>query len=374
MTQELIRLAKPTFDECESDAISRVLESGWVIQGPQVAGFEEEVAELHWVEHAVAVSSGTAALHVAYLALGLGPSDLIFVPSFAWPSAANMALAIGAIPVLVDVDPSTYNLDPDSLRSALDLVRLHKMGVPRAVVVVHQFGLAASLEPICAIARTAGMIVIEDAACALGARHRGKPVGADGEVTILSFHPRKAVTTGEGGMILTNDEEIAERCRALRNHGQITGPKRDITIVGFNYRMSDIQAAIGRCQLQKLATILSRRRLLAKLYSEELSNCELIALPHMSEEHTWQTYMVVLDKGIDREAIVHALHAVGIESGPGSLSAHCMTLHSGSKRLWASGMPASERLNEQGLALPLHSGLSEKDVLFVAKEFRRLVE
>ena len=374
MTSIQIPLAKPAFDEREVEAVRRVLESGWVIQGPQVAGFEEDVAALHQVEHAIAVSSGTAALHVAYLALELGKPDAIFVPSFAWPSAANMALAIGAVPILVDVDPSTYNLSPDSLQAALDLVRLHKMGVPRAVVVVHQFGLAASLEPICAIARTAGMIVIEDAACALGATRRGIPVGADGEVTVLSFHPRKAVTTGEGGMILTNDAEIAERCRSLRNHGQTMGSKRDIEMVGFNYRMSDIAAAIGRCQLQKLATILSRRRLLAKLYSEELSNCELIALPHMSEEHTWQTYMVVLDKGIDREAIVHALHAVGIESGPGSLSAHCMTLHSGSRRLWASGMPASERLNQQGLALPLHGGLSEEDVLFVASKLRKLVE
>ncbi len=215
-----IPLSRPFFDEQEAEAVRRVLASGWVVQGPEVAAFEAAIAQLHQARHCVAVSSGTAALHVAYLALGIGPGDAVFIPSFAWPSAANMAKLVGATPVFVDVLPDTYNLDPEDLARRIEDCRQRGWGKPRAVVPVHEFGLAADMDAVLSVAARYSLEVIEDAACALGATYHGKPVGTLGKLGIFSFHPRKSITTGEGGAIVTNDDELAERCRQWRNHGQ----------------------------------------------------------------------------------------------------------------------------------------------------------
>jgi dTDP-4-amino-4,6-dideoxygalactose transaminase len=209
MTKIRIPLAKPSFDERELEAVRRVLSSGWVVQGPEVEAFESAIAEMHNARQCIAVSSGTAALHVCYLTLGIGPGDLVFIPSFAWPSAANMAMAVGARPVFVDVLPDTYNIDPADLRKRIQECIEYKWGTPRAIVPVHEFGLAADIDAVLQIAEEYGMELIEDAACALGASYKGKPVGTFGKMGIFSFHPRKAITTGEGGAIVTNDDSLA---------------------------------------------------------------------------------------------------------------------------------------------------------------------
>jgi len=350
-----IPLARPDFDEREVEAVRRVLESGWVVQGPEVEAFEQAIARLHEARHCIAVSSGTAALHICYLALRVGPGDAVFLPSFAWPSAANMAMAVGARPVFVDVLPRTYNIDPADLRLRIEQCIERRWAKPRAVVPVHQFGLAVDMDSVLEIAAEHQLDVIEDAACALGATYHGRPVGTFGKLGIFSFHPRKAITTGEGGAIVTNDDQLALACRRWRNHGQeITNGQRDFVLPGMNYRMTEIQAAIGRVQLRKFPEILKHRRQLATVYLDQLADCSAFCLPEASEGNTWQTFMVVLADGLDRGAVIARLAAEGIEVGPGSVAGHYGSWcgeRLGSKQC---DLPIAAFLHTHGLALPLH--------------------
>jgi len=362
MTSIRIPLAKPAFDEREVKAVQRVLASGWVIQGPEVETFENALADMHKVRHCIAVSSGTAALHICYLTLGIGPGDAIFISSFAWPSAANMAMVVGARPVFVDVLPDTYNMDPNDLRLRIQKCIDQGWGAPRAVVPVHEFGLVAEMDPILQVAKDYEMEVIEDAACALGATYHDKHVGTIGKIGILSFHPRKAITTGEGGAIITNDNQLAEMCRIWRNHGQIViGGKLDFLLPGLNYRMTEIQAAIGSTQLRKFPDILKKRRQIADHYFDKLADCPGMSLPANQPEHTWQTFMVSLDESINRGKVIAELALRGIGASPGSISAHCLKVYQERFGYTDSDLPVSWGLHKQGLALPLYAYLSLTD-------------
>lgn len=375
MTGICVPLAKPTFDDREVEAVRRVLAGGWVVQGPEVAAFEADVAAMHQTRHCIAVSSGTAALHLCYLALGLGPGDAVFIPSFAWPSAANMAIAVGARPVLVDVLPETYNMDPADLRRRIEQCIAQNWGTPRVVVPVHEFGLAADLTAVREIADEFQLQMIEDAACALGADYDRRPVGTWGCMGILSFHPRKAVTTGEGGAIVTNDDTLAEACRMWRNHGQVMrGGCRDFDQAGFNYRMTEFQAAIGRVQLQKFPAILARRRQIVAQYLAELKDCPGIHLPAADPNHTWQTFMVVLDRRLRQSDIVAALAAEGVGAGAGSVAAHCQDVYGRLFGYTPSQLPVSEMLASQGLALPLYSDMTDEQVRLCAGTLRKVIK
>lgn len=374
MTKVRIPLAKPSFDEREVEAVRRVLVSGWVVQGPEVQAFENAIAQMHHARHCIAVSSGTAALHICYLALGIGPGDAVFVPSFAWPSAANMAIVVGARPVFVDVLPATYNIDPADLRIRIQQCTEHKWGTPRAVVPVHEFGLAADMDAILNIAKEFDLEVIEDAACALGATYKGKPVGTFGKMAIFSFHPRKAATTGEGGAIVTNDVSLAEKCRMWRNHGQVfKNGKRDIHVAGLNYRMTEIQAAIGQVQLEKFPEILRRRREIASHYLGNLSECPEISAPANEPGHTWQTFMIVLESMFDRSEIIDKLIRLGIGTGIGSISSHCLKVYQEKFGYKGSHLPISNQLHSQGLALPLYSDMMVQETNRCINEFCRII-
>jgi perosamine synthetase len=374
VTEIRFPLAKPTFDDREVEAVRRVLASGWVVQGPEVAAFEKTIAVMHGAKHCVAVSSGTAALHLCYLALGLGPGDAVLIPSFAWPSAANMAIAIGARPVLVDVLPDTYNMDPADLRRRIQQCLSQNWGKPRVIVPVHEFGLAADLDAILDIAREFDLQMIEDAACALGATYGRVPVGTFGCMGIFSFHPRKAVTTGEGGAIVTNDDALADACRMWRNHGQVLrAGGRDFDQAGFNYRMTELQAGVGQVQLLKFPAILARRRQIAGQYLVRLKDCPRIRLPADNAEHTWQTLMVVLDETVSRQAVVEALAGEGVGAGPGSVAAHSQHLYGRMFGYQPAHLPVSERLASRGLALPLYCDMTDEQVRFCADTFCRIL-
>ncbi|MCL0079965.1 DegT/DnrJ/EryC1/StrS family aminotransferase [Dehalococcoidia bacterium] len=362
MTGIQIPLAKPSFDEREVEAVRRVLAGGWVVQGPEVEAFENVIAQMHQARHCVAVSSGTAALHICYLALGIGPGDAVFIPGFAWPSAVNMAMIVGARPVLVDVFPDTYNIDPADLQLRIQKCIEQKWGTPRAVVPVHEFGLPADMDAILQIAKEYDLEVIEDAACALGAKYGNRPVATIGGMGIFSFHPRKAITTGEGGAIITNDDKLAEKCRIWRNHGQtMINGKRDFLLPGLNYRMTEIQAAIGSVQLEKFPEILAKRRQIAEGYLAHLADFPVINLPANRPEHTWQTFMVCLDERFDRKKVIDGLALRGVAAGPGSIAAHCLQVYQERFGYVESALPVSYGLHKRGLALPVYAGMTAND-------------
>jgi perosamine synthetase len=346
----MIRLAWPDVGPEEAAAVAEVLESGQLTMGPKVAEFEAELARACGVEHAVAVSSGTAALHLAVLALGIGEGDEVLVPAYTFPATANVVALAGARPILVDVDPATMNLDPAKAYEAVT-------PRTRAVLAVHLFGRPLEWEEL-QNSVPPDVHLVEDAAGALGARWRGMPCGGLGDLGCLSFHPRKIVTTGEGGAVTTQTVELAETVRRMRHHGS---PLDDFDVLrpGFNYRLSDILCAVGLVQLRRLGDLWDARSRLAKGYSERLEGVVETPSAAKGDRHGWQAYVVGLDR---RDEALAGLRAAGIQAQIGTYALH---------RLSAYGdqgpFPGADRCFERALALPFHSRLTESDLDRVAE-------
>ncbi len=354
----MIRLVVPEIGEDEILAVGEVLSSGYLVQGVHVEAFERLVADYVGVRHAVAVSSGTAALHLALLALDIRAGDEVIIPDFTFPATANVIVLAGATPVLVDVEPTTFNLDVTQLRQAIT-------SHTRAIMPVHLFGLSADMDPILTIAEEFGIPVIEDAACALGASYYGRPCGSMGRIGCFSFHPRKVITTGEGGMAVTNDDELADRIRLLRNHGmvrQVGGMQ--FTQAGFNYRMTDFQGAMGRVQIQRLEDIVTRRSILAEAYGAALSRIPSIVLPATPAglRHVWQSYVILIGDNISRDRIIDVLRERGIEATIGTYAVSAQPAYAQINKM----APNSLRAFAHSLCLPLHSRLSLTDIEEVA--------
>ena len=348
---ERIRLARPDTGAVEAEAVAAVLETGMLTQGPVVAEFERELAAACETAHALAVSSGTAALHVAVLALGLNPGDEIVVPAYTFPATANVVRLSGLKPVLVDVDPVTMNIDPDQVQVG-----------PRtkAILAVHLFGRPCRMEEL------PDLPVIEDAAGALGARRRGRACGGLGLLGCLSFHPRKIVTTGEGGAVTTNDDRIAESVRGLRNHGWRSLSPPELPAPGLNYRLSDILCAVGLPQIRRLDELLAERTRIAAGYAERLRDLPLV-LPEADEGdvHGWQAYVVQVD---DRDRVLAELRAMGIEAQIGTYALNLLDAYRDQ-----GDFPGATRVFERALALPLHTRLSEGDLDLVAEALDKVV-
>jgi dTDP-4-amino-4,6-dideoxygalactose transaminase len=325
-----IPVARPCFSEDDERAVIQVLRSGWVSQGPKVAEFEKRFAEYVGAEHAIAVSSCTTALHLALAVSGIESGDEVLCPSLSFIATANAIAYLGARPVFVDVDLRTYNIDPACIERAIT-------DRTKAILLVHQIGLPADLDAILDIANRRGVKVIEDAACAAGSQYHGKRIGApQGELACFSFHPRKVLTTGEGGMITTADSEAAARLRRLRQHAmsvsdlarhssnQVVTEHYDE--VGYNYRLTDLQAAVGIVQLGRLNELVQRRRFLAQRYSQELSKVSWLVPPYEPENmrSNYQSYMVRLtaDTPINRDELMQHLLDRGISSRRGIMASH----------------------------------------------------
>ena len=366
-----IPIAQPTLGEEEAAAAREAILSGWVTQGPQVAAFEREFADYVGAGFACAVSSCTTALHTALHALGIGPGDEVVTVSHSFIATANAIQYCGATPVFVDIDPETFNLDPDRLSQAI---------TPRtkAILLVHQIGLPCNLARIVAIAREHRLPVVEDAACAIGGEvfrdGRWERIGRPhGDVACFSFHPRKIITTGDGGMLTTNDERLDRQFRLLRQHGMsIPDTVRhsaaqvvfeEYPVVGFNYRMTDIQAAIGRVQLRRLPEILEKRIRLAEEYTAAIREIPGLAPPHVPEDvrTNYQSYAVRVlpEYPLSRDELMAALLAEGISTRRGIMNAHQEAAYSG---LPCGDLPHSESARDSVILLPLYDAMSSVDL------------
>jgi perosamine synthetase len=348
---DLIRLAWPDVGAREADAVAEVLESGQLTMGPKVAEFERGLAAACEVEYAIAVSSGTAALYLAVLALGIGPGDEVLVPAYTFPATANVVVLAGATPVLVDVDPETMNLDPS---------RIEVGPRTKAVIAVDLFGRPARIEQL-----PEGLPVIEDAAGALGARRQGRACGGLGAVGCLSFHPRKIVTTGEGGAVTTNAAALADSVRRMRHHGIEPRGEFEIAHPGLNYRLSDILCAVGIPQLERLEELLEARTRVAAGYTERLADVVETPAADAGDVHGWQAYVIQVEGAAD---LIAALRGQGIEAQVGTYALQRLAAYRDQGEF--SG---ASRVFERAVALPFHTRLGDGELDRVAGAVRSLV-
>ncbi|QCW52504.1 DegT/DnrJ/EryC1/StrS family aminotransferase [Nocardioides dongxiaopingii] len=361
---------RPWLGAAEAEAVAEVLASGWVAQGPRVAEFEQRFAVAQQAGHAVATSSCTSALHLALVVAGVQPGDDVLVPSFSFVATANAPTYVGARPVFVDVDPVTGNLTAEGVRAAL---------TPRttAVIAVDQGGVPVDLAAIRAVCDdVAGrhVVVVEDAACGAGSTLRGRPVGADAEVAAWSFHPRKLLTTGEGGMLTTAHADWAQRARRLREHGMsVSAAERHASVltppetygeVGFNYRMTDLQAAVGLVQLAKLPAMVARRRELAAAYTAAIAGTRglrAVADPPWGTSNFQSFWVEVLDThDTDRDGLLVRLADAGVSARRGIMAAHRQPAHADAA-VTPGGLPVTERLTDRTLVLPLFHEMTDDE-------------
>ena len=359
-----IPFARPEFDDAEAASVAAVLRTGWASQGPAVARFEELFAERVGARYGIAVSSCTTALHLALLLAGVEPGDEVICPSYSFIATANAALYAGATPVFGDIDEATWNLDPHDA-----LARMTPR--TRVVMPVHQVGLAADLDAFAPL--PSSVSIVEDAACAIGSTYRGKPIGSHGHITCFSFHPRKTLSTGEGGMITTDGLTIAERARRLRSHGaSVSAHERhrskgvvfeEYAELGYNYRLSDILAAVGLAQLPKIDGFLARRKTIADRYDAAFAALPELQVPARPPYagHAFQSYGVRLTSACerDRDEVLRLLIERGISCRRGIPPIHLEPLYR--NRFGAQSLPVTERVAARSIFLPMYASLSASD-------------
>jgi len=379
MIAERIPITRPFFTDAEAKAVAEVLQSGWVSQGRQVAAFEEAFAAYVGARDAIAATSCTTALHLVLHALGIGPGDEVLVPSFTFVATANAVEHCGARPVFVDIDLDTFNIDVRQLERALTTRT-------RAIIPVHLFGLSADMSAIGEFAGRHNLFVIEDAACGIGTRYGKRHVGTFGQAGCFSFHPRKLITTGEGGMITTDDAVFATRLRSLRSHAASVSDHSRHTgggtalggflEIGFNYRMTDIQAAIGLAQLAKLPELLQRRIVLAAQYADALKSISWLRPPSssMCGVHAFQSYVVLLDVAapLSRDAIAGRLEQSGIATRQGTHAVHALDCYRKRYGLHIEDCPVAWRADTSTLALPLFPQMSSDEQYRVIEALREI--
>jgi perosamine synthetase len=373
-----IPVARHYFGREEEELVLTVLRSGWVSQGPRVAEFEQRFAEYVGAKHALAVSSCTTALHLALLALGIRPGDEVLCPSFSFIATANSIVHAGATPVFVDIDRLTYNLDPARIEAVIS-------PRTRAILAVHQVGLPAAIDEISAIASRHNLVLLEDAACAIGSEYRGRRIGAPySAASCFSFHPRKIMSTGEGGMITVQDSAMAARLRRLRQHAMTVSDvtrhhAQSVVIegydeVGYNYRMTDLQAALGLVQLQRLDDFLARRRYFAKRYAEQLSSLPWLLHPVEQEEcrHNFQSYMVRLAVGapIGRDALMQQLLERGISTRRGVMAAHREPPYQHPR--WDAQLPETCAAADETIVLPMFHQMTEEEQDYIVESIAEI--
>jgi len=374
-----IFIAAPSTGEEEWQAVREPLMNGWLTQGSKVAEFEHAFAQRHQARHAIATSNCTTGLHLILAALEITSGDEVIVPAFTWIATANVVMYCGATPVFVDIARETYTLDVNQLAAKVNTRT-------KAILPVHLFGLCADIDAI--TARAPDIPVIEDAACAAGSSYKGKSAGALGVAAAFSFHPRKSITTGEGGMITTNNDNLAEKMRRLRNHGasiseeqRHVGPKPyllpEFHELGFNYRMTDIQGAIGLTQLKKLDQFITERQQWAAYYQRELAQIDWLYTPSVPTErsHAWQSYVCYIDERkapMTRNDIMDFLLTQGIHTRPGTHAVHMLGYYRERFGCRPDDYPVARDCDCYSMALPLHNKMTVDDYAYVVQTLQSI--
>lgn len=374
-----IPIAKPFLNHEEAQSAYETILSGWVTQGPKVQEFEEKFAAYVGSKYAVAVSSCTTALHLAMIVAGIGAGDEVICPSMSFIATANSIMYVGARPIFAEVDPETYNIDPTHAESLITKNT-------KAILIVHQIGMPADITAFQALARKHKLLLIEDAACAAGSSYFGKKIGSHSDLVCFSFHPRKVITTGDGGMITTSNKEYYERLKLLRQHGMTVNDRvrhssmkvifEDYVEVGYNYRMTDIQAAVGIKQLEKLDWIVAERRKIAAKYNEAFKNIDCIRLPIEREGYftNYQSYSVYLKENapISRDDLMQKLLDEGISTRRGVMTSHREIAYQ--KSCKGLRLPITENVSDQSIILPLYIPMSDDEIDLVIDKLVQLLK
>lgn len=379
MEKRNIPIGLPSMGTEEWEACKAPIESGWITQGPKVKEFEVNFAKRHKVKHAFAVSNCTTALHLALLACGVQEGDEVLVPAFTWVATANAVKYCNATPVFVDIDINTFNVDVDRIADKIT-------AKTKAIIPVHLFGLCADVASI--KAKYPQLKIVEDGACAAGSALNDIPAGGLGDVGCFSFHPRKSVTTGEGGMITTNDDEMAIMIDRLRNHGASIseeqrhhGPKPYILsafeVVGYNYRMTDIQGAIGVVQLSKLDKFIDERQQWADYYAAELQDIPWLRTPVTPEgyKHGWQSYVTYIDESkapMSRNDIMEYLQQNGISTRPGTHAVHMLDVYAKMYNINPQDYPGAFNADQYSMSIPLHNKMTREDFEYIVHHLKNI--
>jgi dTDP-4-amino-4,6-dideoxygalactose transaminase len=379
MEKRNIPISLPHTGEEEWLAAKEPIMTGWLTAGPKVREFEEIFARRHGVKHAMAVTSATTALHLALVALDIKEGDEVIVPAFTWISTANVVIYCGAKVVFVDVDRTTFNIDVNDLKKKIT-------PKTKAIIPVHLFGLCADMDAVKAVA--GDIPLVEDGACAAGAGYKGRPAGSLGTLGCFSFHPRKSVTTGEGGMVTTNDDHLAEIVSSLRNHGASVseeqrhhGPKPyilpEFNMLGYNYRMTDLQAAVGIVQLKKLDRFIDEREQWAQYYNKELKNIPWIRIPEFGADykHGWQSYVIYIDESkapVSRNDMMEKLQQMGISTRPGTHAPHMLAYYAKKYGIRPGDFPGAKDCNDFSMSIPLFNKMTNDDYAYVVEALRSI--
>lgn len=369
MNRAFIPLFTPDIRESDIEAVSNVIRSGMLVQGKNVQLLEEKFCEITGAAHAVAVSNGTATLHLILHALGICAGDEVIIPAFSYVATANAVELVGATPVFVDIDPGTNNINVGQVKEKIN-------GNTRAIMPVHEFGLSADLDPLLELAQEHNLFLIEDAACAIGSDYKNRPTGSASFAASFSLHPRKAISSGEGGIIVTSNAELAEHLRILRNHGiSMVDGEMDFVEAGFNYRMTDFQAALVLSQTERLQSQIEHKRRIAEVYFQSLDT-SLLTLPEIPSyaQHTFQTFHVVLHPEINRKRVIERLRENGIGSNYGAQCIPATTYYFETYQLDSTALfPHAYAAYKSGLALPMYPGMTIEDAEYVATTLNQIL-
>ena len=370
----LVPLSSPDIDEKDIQGVANVLKSRFLSIGPKIVEFEKKIAEYMGRKHAVAVNSGTSALHLIVRSLGIGEGDLVITTPFSFIASSNCLLFERARPLFVDIDEQTLNLDPDKTDEQLGKMRQEELEKVKAIIVVDAFGQPADWDRFTEIARRYNLLLIEDSAEALGSEYKGRKCGSFGEAGVFAFYPNKQITTGEGGILVTDNEELAVMARSMRSQGRgESGEWLDHERLGYNYRMDEISSALGCSQMERIEEILRKRAKVAEMYREKLAEVKGVQVPYIApyvSKMSWFVYVIRLDGKVNRDNVIEYLNQEGIQCKPYFTPIHLQPFYKDMFGFKEGDFPITEDVSSRTIALPFFNNLKEEQIDYVVEKLK----